>query len=86
MKYTNARPLKTPQPPLPAGQASTERPVRLQALLDLNGAAQRIVYIGGPAALTDAAIDAVRGWTADPTRLNGAPVVTPVTLQVRFGS
>ena len=86
MQYTNARPLKTPQPPLPAGQASTDRPVRLQALIDFDGAAQRIVYIGGPTALTDAAIDAVRGWTAEPTRLNGAPVVTPVTLQVKFGS
>jgi hypothetical protein len=86
MKYTNAKPLKTPQPALPgalAGQASA-RPVRLQALIDLDGAAQRIVYVGGPAALVDAAIDAVRGWTAEPARLNGSPVVTPVTLQVRF--
>ena len=86
MKYTNAKPLKTPQPPLPAGQAATDRPIRLQALIDLDGAARRIVYIGGPAPLVDAAIDAVRGWTAEPARLNGSPVVTPVTLQVKFGS
>lgn len=86
MTYTNAKPLKTPQPPLPAGQASTDRLVRLQALLDLDGTAQRIVYIGGPRALVDAAIDAVRGWTAEPARLNGSPVATPVTLQVKFGS
>ena len=85
MKYTNAKPLMTPQPPLPAGQAATDRPVRLQALIDLDGVAQRIVYQGGPAALADAAIQAVRGWTAEPMRLNGAPVVTPVTLQVKFG-
>jgi hypothetical protein len=84
MHYTNAKPLKTPQPTLPAGQAATEHPVRLQALIDLDGAAQRIVYIGGPTTLTNAAIDAVRGWTAEPTRLNGSPVVTPVTLQVKF--
>ena len=85
MKFTNAKPLMTPQPPLPAGQAATDRPVRLQALIDLDGVAQRIVYQGGPAALADAAIQAVRGWTAEPMRLNGAPVVTPVTLQVKFG-
>jgi hypothetical protein len=88
MTYTNAKPLKTPQPSLPgalAGQAS-DRPIRLQALIDLDGAAQRIVYVGGPAALTDAAIQAVRGWTAEPARLNGSPVVTPVTLQVKFQS
>jgi hypothetical protein len=84
MTYTNARPLKTPQPSLPAGQTASDRPVRLQALIDLDGTAQRIVYIGGPTALADAAIDAVRGWTAEPTRLNGAPVVTPVALQVKF--
>lgn len=86
MKYTNARPLKTPQPALPAGQTATDRPIRLQALIDLDGTARRIVYIGGPAPLVDAAIDAVRGWTAEPARLNGSPVVTPVTLQVKFGS
>ncbi|HEX9369160.1 MAG TPA: hypothetical protein VF921_21195 [Vicinamibacterales bacterium] len=86
MKYANAKPLKTPQPSLPAGQAPTDRPIRLQALIDLDGAAQRIVYVGGPAALVDAAIAAVRGWTAEPARLNGSPVVTPVALQVKFGS
>ena len=85
MKYTNAKPLTTPQPALPAGQAATDRPVRLQALIDLDGAAQRIVYQGGPEPLARAAIQAARGWTAEPTRLNGAPVVTAVTLQVRFG-
>jgi hypothetical protein len=87
MRYTNAKPLNTPPPPLPAGLPATERPVlRLQALIDLDGAAQSIVHIGGPPALLDAAIAAVRGWTAEPARLNGSPIVTPVTLQVKFGS
>jgi hypothetical protein len=86
MRFTNAKGLKTPMPALPAGQPPTDRPVRLQALLDVDGMAQQIVYVGGPAALTAAAIEAVRGWTADPARLNGAPVVTPVTFQVKFGS
>ena len=86
MKYTNAKPLKTPQPAWPAalGRPASDRPVRLQALIDLDGAAQRIAYVGGPAALVEAAIDGVRAWTAEPARLNGSPVVTPVTLQVRF--
>lgn len=85
MKYTNARPLKTPAPGLPPGQGATDRPVRLQALIDADGTAQQIVYIGGPEALTVAAIEAVHGWTAEPARLNGAPIVIPVLLQVRFG-
>jgi hypothetical protein len=85
MKYTNAKPLTMPQPSLPAGQAATDRPVRLQALIDLEGAMQHIVYQGGPAPLTETAIAAARGWTAEPMRLNGAAVVTAVTLQVKFG-
>jgi hypothetical protein len=85
VKYTNAKPLKMPQPTLPAGQTATDRPVRLQALIDLDGAMQQVVYQGGPVPLADAAIAAARGWTAEPMRLNGAPIVSAVTLQVKFG-
>ncbi|HWJ55973.1 MAG TPA: hypothetical protein VNR90_07130, partial [Vicinamibacterales bacterium] len=87
MQYTNAKPLKTEPPALPAGWTGGEHPVlRLQALLDLDGAARTIVYVGGPAALADAAIGAVGAWTAEPAHLNGSPIVTPIALQVRFGS
>lgn len=85
VKITNGKPVKWPQPALPAGQAPTDRPIRLQALIDMEGRAQKVVYIGGPSALKDAAMDAVRTWEAEPARLNGAPVVTPVMLQVKFG-
>ena len=85
VRYTNATPVNTPAPSLPAGQPPTDRPVRLQAIIDVDGAAREIVYAGGPVALMRAAIDAVRGWTAEPARLNGAPIVTPVMLQVKFG-
>ena len=86
LKFTSAKAVNTPMPALPAGQPATDRPIRLQALLDLDGAAQRIVYTGGPQALSDAAIAAVRTWTAEPLRLNGAPLVTPVTFLVKFES
>lgn len=86
LTFTNAKPIDTPMPALPAGQPATDRPIRLQAIVDHDGAAQRIVYIGGPPALSDAAIAAVRGWKAEPMRLNGAPLVTPVTFQVKFGA
>jgi hypothetical protein len=85
VKVTNGKPVKWEQPALPAGQAPTDRPVRLQALIDTDGRAQQVVYVGGPAALKDAAIAAVRRWEAQPARVNGAPVVTPVMLQVKFG-
>jgi hypothetical protein len=83
-KYTNGRALDAPAGALPPGQAPTDRPVRVQAVLDLDGAVQQPVYAGGPARLADAAIAAVRRWTAEPVRLNGAPVPTPVVLSVRF--
>lgn len=86
LKFTSAKAVTTPMPALPAGQSATDRPIRLQALLDLDGAAQRIAYMGGPLALSDAAIAAVRTWTAEPMRLNGAPLVTPVTFLVKFES
>jgi hypothetical protein len=85
MKYSAAKPVSTPAPTLPAGQAPTDRPVRLQALIDHEGKPQQIVYMGGPPALSRAAIDAVRGWTAEPARLNGAALIAPVTFQVKFG-
>ena len=86
MRFTNAKQIKTPLPALPAGQPPTDRPVLLQALIDTEGMAQQVVYMGGPAALSAAAIDAVRSWTAEPARLNGAPIITPVAFQVKFGS
>lgn len=84
LRATAARPLQTPAPALPADHPGTDQPVRLQALIDFEGTARRVVYMGGPAALTQAAIDGVRSWTAEPARINGAPVVAPVTLQVKF--
>jgi hypothetical protein len=83
-KYTNGRPVSVPPATLPAGVPPTDRPVRVQAVLDLDGAVRQPVYAGGPAQLADAAIAAVRQWTAEPVRLNGAPVPAAVVLSVRF--
>lgn len=83
-KYNNGRALKAPPAPLPAGQPATERPVRVQAVIDLDGTIQKGVYSGGPAGLADAALAALRNWSAEPVRLNGAPLPTPVVLAVRF--
>ena len=83
-RYVNGRALNAPAAALPAGQPATDRAVRVQAVIDLDGAVQQAVYTGGPAALGDAAIAAVRGWTAEPLRLNGAPMPAPVVLSVKF--
>jgi hypothetical protein len=83
-KYANGRALNAPPATLPQGHAATDRLVRLQAVIDLDGAIQHPVYSGGPATLAEAALAAVRGWTAEPVRLNGAPMPTPVVLPVKF--
>jgi outer membrane biosynthesis protein TonB len=74
----------SPPATLPAGHPATDRPVRVQAVLDLDGAVQQPSYSGGPATLAEAALAAVRGWAAEPVRLNGAPMPTAVILAVRF--
>ena len=83
-KYSSGRTINTPAAALPKGQPPTDRPVRLQAVIDLDGTIQHPVYTGGPAALAEAALAAVRDWAAEPVRLNGAPMPTPVILPVRF--
>lgn len=83
MKFTAARAVETPMPSLPAG-APTAQPVLLQALLDLDGTLQGASYVGGPAELTAAAIEAVGRWKSEPPRINGAPMPLGVMLQVRF--
>ena len=83
-KYTNGRALNSPPGTLPEGHPATTRPVRVQAVIDLDGAVRQPSYAGGPATLAEAALTAARGWTAEPVRLNGAPMPSPVVLTIRF--
>lgn len=83
MKYSAGKTVNMPMPQAPAGQPA-DRPVYVQALVDVDGSIQQPQVIGGPPALAATALDAVRGWTAEPTRLNGAPLITPALFQVRF--
>ena len=84
VKFSPARTIDAPLPALPAGMPPTDTPVRLQALVDLDGTLQRATYIGGPTTLSQAAIDAAGRWRSEPPRVNGAPVATGVVVQVRF--
>ena len=40
--------------------------------------------LGGDPDLSRAAVEAVSSWRADPPRVNGAPLASPVVLQVTF--
>jgi hypothetical protein len=85
MQYRPARLLTNPMPTLPAGAKPPAGPVRLQAQIDLDGTFQHPSYIGGPSELVDAAVRAIKAWTVEPMKINGAPISTPVTLMVTFG-
>ena len=72
-----------PEPTLPAG-APAGQPVLLQVLVDLDGTMREAVYVGGPAVLAKAAIDAVATWKSEPARINGVPRAAGALVQVRF--
>jgi hypothetical protein len=84
VRFSDARIVDAPIPALPAGTPSTDTPVRLQVLVDLDGRFQQPVYIGGPSQLSQAAIEAIRQWRSEPPRINGAPVPRAVIVQVMF--
>jgi hypothetical protein len=84
VEYAPPRPMETPTPPLPPGLAPSDIPVRLQALVDLDGRLQRPVHVSGPAHLARAAMDAIQRWRSEPPRINGAPIVRAVLVQVAF--
>jgi len=84
LKATAVRGTEMPLPVLPAGAKPEENRVLLQVLIDLDGAMQRPSYVGGPAHLQQAAMDAVKTWRAEPARVNGAPVATAMLVEVAF--
>lgn len=69
--------------PPAAKTAGVEGPVVLQLVITLEGAPVSMKVISSPSGdLSQAAMDAVKGWKWEPARLNGAPVevVTDVTI------
>ena len=84
VKFSDARSVDMAAPTLPSGLTPSDAPVWLQTLTDLDGMLQHPEYIGGPAHLARAAIEAVQRWRSEPARINGAPVVRPVMVQVKF--
>jgi hypothetical protein len=82
--FTRPATVDTPTPPLPDGVAVSSSPVRLQALVDLNGTLRRATYVGGPVHLSTLAIEAVSHWKSEPPRINGAPLASGVIVQVKF--
>jgi protein TonB len=58
--------------------------VRLHVLVAKDGTIEQIEVISGHPLLLQAALDAVRQWTYQPTLLNGEPVEVDTTIDVGF--
>ena len=58
--------------------------IAVQAIVDHAGVFREATALGGAPDLSRAAVEAVLSWRADPPRVNGAPLASPVVLQVTF--
>lgn len=78
--------LQKTQPVYPAlaRQGRIEGHVQLKAIIDTDGKIKSLTVVSGHPLLVDAALDAVRHWTYQPTLLNGVPVEVKTEILVRF--
>lgn len=78
----------SPQPryPMLAMENHIEGDVRIQAQVDANGNPAHMKVLSGPPLLYQAAMEALRQWKFEPSRLDGNPVgsQTVVTIQFRL--
>jgi TonB family protein len=73
-----------PEYPEDARQAGVQGTVVLNAVVSAEGAVTQVKFVGGPEALSLAAIDAVRWWRYEPYLVNGQPAPVETTVNVDF--
>jgi TonB family protein len=78
--------LLAPPPNYPAAamRGNIQGTVRLQVVIDQDGAVTDVRPISGHPMLVQPAVDAVKNWTYRPTLLNGSPVSVVTTVDVPF--
>lgn len=74
----------SPVYPAIARASHVEGTVILECVIGADGAVRELRVLRSVALLDGAAIEAVRQWTFDPTRLNGEPVPVVMTVTVTF--
>ena len=81
-----AKLVKKVQPvyPLPALQGRIQGVVKLHAIIGRDGTVTQLEVISGHPLLLQAALDAVRQWTYQPTLLEGKPVEVDTEIDVIF--
>lgn len=75
---------KRVDPIRPPGAPPGREPVRLNLLIGLEGSVARAVAIGGPPALRDAAVAALKQWIFSPTSISGKAVYVISTIDLLF--
>jgi protein TonB len=70
--------------PTPARSARIEGSVRLEAIIGADGQVHEVRVLDGNQLLAQAAVEAVRQWRYEPTRLNGRPVDVLLEVTVLF--
>src|SRR5207247_3613727 len=73
-------------PEMPPNEPIPETPVvvKVEALIDLDGAVRYPRVASGPPAFGDAAIKTVQQWRFEPARVNGAVIPVLATLTVTY--
>jgi hypothetical protein len=79
-----AKLLESPMPTRPAGDPDIGTWIAVQAIVDHAGRFREATALGGPPELAQAAVDVLSIWRAEPPRVNGAPLASPVVLQLTF--
>jgi TonB family protein len=74
----------TPVYPEPARQSGVQGTVVLDAVVSVEGAVTQVKFVGGPEALSHAAMDTVRWWRYEPYFVNGQPATVEATVAVDF--
>jgi periplasmic protein TonB len=73
-----------PNYPTIARQAGVEGDVVIDTTIDTNGAVTGMKVVSGPPMLRQAALDALRQWRYEPSKLNGEPVPVQMVVTLKF--
>jgi protein TonB len=70
--------------PLAARQTGVEGDVSVTTTIDKDGNVVGMHVISGPTILRQAALDALRRWKYEPSRLNGQPIAVEMQVTIKF--
>ena len=70
--------------PLAARQSGVEGEVVVNTTIDKSGGVVGMRVVSGPPLLRQAALDALRRWKYEPSRLNGQPVAVEMQVTIKF--